>query len=103
MRKSLRRWLFQRRQPKLAPLVTRTTWGDFAHRMRRAIAIDIAVELGEITRRELRERQKTRPLASVDYNAHTIAEHARRSYAEDTIADNHIDQYATEPMLVEVW
>lgn len=104
MRKSLRRWLFQRRQPEIKPLYQRTSWYDFAGRMHRAIDIDIRIDLGEITRRELREQQKTRPLPVVDVNAPTIAEPAYwLFYDDDTIRvrSNIVDKNATEAMDLE--
>lgn len=100
MRRSVRRWLLQWRKPKLDPLWLRaSSWYDFEGRMRRAIAIDIAVELGEVTRSELLEKQITRPLPTVDPDAPTEQATARHwFYAEDTIADPN----ATKLALIEV-
>lgn len=101
MRKSLRRWLLQRRSPKIQPLIQRTSWGDFAYRMRRAIALDIAIDLGEMTRSEARTRQRTRPLPAIDYNASTIAGPVSPSwefYAGDTMRAERcrVDEYETQ-------
>lgn len=80
MRTSLRRWLLYRREPKIKPLALRTTWGDFAFRMRRAIDIDIQVELGEVTLAELKAMHITRPIPAIDHGAPTEAAPARHGY-----------------------
>lgn len=96
MRTSLRRWLLHRREPKLKPLYQRTSWYDFAGRMRRAIAIDIAIELGEVRRSELLALHATRMIPIVDPAAETVAAQSCQFYAEETVAE--IDVYATQPI-----
>lgn len=77
MRRSLRRWLLQRRTSTLQPLYQRTTWYDFAGRMHRAIALDIALLLGEITLAEVRAQQMTRLLPVVEPDAPTCVTEIR--------------------------
>lgn len=91
MRRSVLRWLRQRGKPKIAPLCLRTTWGDFAFRMRRAIDLDIRIDLGEITRAEAMARQITRPLASVEHDAPTVAAPRYWTCDDQTL----VDAYAT--------
>lgn len=100
MRKGLRRWLLQRRTSTLQPLYQRTSWYDFAGRMHRAIALDVALLLGEITLAEIRAQQKTRPLPAVEPNAPTERVPGYWWYADETIhvADSRIDVNATLPI-----
>lgn len=95
MRRSLRRWLFHRRIPTIRPLCQRTSWDDFAGRMRRAITIDMLVLMGEVTLAELELMQVTRPLPACD--AETLAEPRFWGWHEcETVAN---DEYATLPDL----
>lgn len=98
MKKSARRWLFQRRKPELAiaPLILRTSWGDFAFRMRRAIAIDVSVLLGEVRRADLARQQETRLLPTIDHNAPTLIAPPHWFYSDETLADP--DPNRTQPI-----
>ena len=100
MRRSVLRWLLRRGKPKIAPLYQRTSWYDFEGRMHRAIALDMAIELGEITRAEVVARQITRPLLSVDPAAPTEQAPASQHwfYNDATIASGIVDEHATRAM-----
>lgn len=89
MRTSLLRRLLRRGEPEMKPLAMRTTWGDFAHRMHRAIEIDIQVELGEVTLAELKAMQLTRPVPIIDHGAPTEAAPSLPRYwfySDETVA-----------------
>lgn len=92
MRKGLRRWLFHRRAPKMRPLYQRTGWQDFCLRMRRAIDIDIRMDLGELNRDEWILKQTTKPLPA--YDAPTVATWERQWWRETTQPDPH----GTQPL-----
>lgn len=89
MRKSLRRWLLHRRSPRMKPLCQRVAWGDFEHRMRRAIAIDVAVDLGLVSRTALLAQQMTRQLPALDFDHSAPTEYVPGYwfYADQTIPD----------------
>ena len=87
MRRSLRRWLLHRRVQRVQSLVLRTSWYDFAGRMRRAIALDIQFDLGELRRADLLRQQATKPLPRVDPNAPTVVQRYWM-YDDATMADD---------------
>lgn len=95
-----RRWLFHRRNPTLQPLYQRTSWYDFEGRMRVAIAIDMQILLGEVTRAELLDKQRTRPVPTLDHDAPTLAVEQHWIYADETerVEIGSIDQHATLAM-----
>ena len=95
MRKSVLRWLLQRGKPQHKPLAMRTSWPDFYDRMHKAIALDMALLLGEITLAEVRRMQITRPLPTI-HSAETLAEPRVWGWHEcETVAN--VDEYATLP------
>lgn len=113
MRTSARRWLLQRRKPKTKPLIMhtdypdlyqRTSWPDFKHKMLKTIDLDIRVDLGEISLNELLLQQETKPLPVVLAEAETIADERYWWWTGETagVACAGVDQYATQPMPVEV-
>lgn len=86
----------------MPPLYQRTNWANFAVRMRRAIAIDIAILIGDATRADLLSIQVTRPLPRIEYNAATERVACCRNNDERTMVDlalaARVDPNATEPM-----
>jgi hypothetical protein len=86
-----------------APLISRTTWGNFEYKMHKALEIDVSLDLGEMTRTEWEARQRTLILPAPGYDDPTVASVACSDYwfyLDDTsVSDTpHVDAYATEPM-----
>lgn len=97
MRRSVRRWLLQRRN-YLPPLILRTSWGDFAFKMRKTVDWDIRSILGEVDRGLILKKNETRELPQP--NAETVADSPYWEYIDQmpTMREKSIDCYATQPM-----
>lgn len=99
MKPSKRLRLLRWRKPEIKPLILRTSWGDFAHRMRAAIILDMAILLGDIDPETLEELHKTQPLPALANDAPTQAEpRPRYWWWNDETAREDVAKLATVPV-----